>query len=50
MQWQPPKITDEPKKDKIICKNCGHDSFCVYVTIIIDDARLYCAKCGEYHP
>jgi hypothetical protein len=24
------------------------DAFRVYITIIIDDARLYCAKCGEH--
>ena len=37
-------------KDKTICDKCGNDSFQVYITIIIDDARLYCAKCGEFCP
>lgn len=38
---------EENIKEKAICKECGNDSFRVYVTIIIDDARLYCSKCGE---
>lgn len=38
---------DEKIKDKVICKRCGNDKFRVYVTIIIDDARLYCTKCGK---
>lgn len=41
------KEKDEDIEDKIICKTCGNDSFRVYVTIIIDDARLYCTKCGK---
>ena len=32
--------------DKLICEECGCDTFMVYITIIIDDARLYCANCG----
>mgnify|MGYP003433151187 CR=1 FL=1 len=36
-------------KDKVVCDKCGSDTFRVYVTIIIDDARLYCAKCGEVY-
>lgn len=37
----------EPDKDKQVCKKCGNDTFRVYITTIIDDARLYCSKCGE---
>lgn len=37
----------EQINDKIICEECGNDAFRVYVTVIIDDARLYCAKCGH---
>lgn len=32
---------------KFVCSKCGNDTFRVYCTIIIDDARLYCAKCGD---
>jgi ribosomal protein L37E len=48
MIWQPPKESKEPKKEKQVCRKCGNDSFRVYIKVIIDDARLYCAKCGEY--
>ena len=41
------KEEDEPAKEKQICRKCGNDSFRVYIKIIIDDARLYCSKCGE---
>ena len=37
----------EPKKDKVLCRNCGNDTWRVYCTVIIDDTRLYCAKCGK---
>lgn len=37
----------EEKEDKTICSNCKNDSFRVYISVIIDDARLYCSKCGE---
>lgn len=50
MAWHPPKESDEPKEEKVICDKCGNDTFRVYVKIIIDDARLYCAKCGEFCP
>lgn len=34
-------------KDKVICDHCGNDTFKVYIRIIIDDARLFCSKCGK---
>jgi hypothetical protein len=37
----------EPKKDLMICKFCGNASWRVYITVIIDDARCYCTKCGK---
>jgi ribosomal protein S27AE len=46
MEWPPPKEKDEPTLEKQDCKKCGNDTFRVYIKIIIDDARLYCAKCG----
>lgn len=33
-------------KDKFKCK-CGNDTFRVYATVVIDDARLYCSKCSK---
>lgn len=36
----------EDIKDKCVC-DCGNDSFRIYISIIIDDARLYCSKCGK---
>jgi hypothetical protein len=44
MNWTPPNETDEPEEEKQVCQNCGNDTFRVYIKIIIDDARLYCAK------
>ena len=40
----------EPVNTKLVCSKCGNDTFHVYITIIIDDARLYCTKCGEFYP
>jgi hypothetical protein len=37
----------EAKDDIVICEICGNNSFRVYISIIIDDARLYCNKCGH---
>lgn len=37
---------DEPTKDKMTCENCKHDKMIVYITVIVDDARIYCANCG----
>ena len=34
------------EEDKVICK-CGNDTFKVYIKVIIDDAELVCAKCGN---
>ena len=48
MDWKPPSEKKEPLKEKQVCKKCGNDTFSVYIKIIIDDARLYCAKCGEH--
>jgi len=45
-----PKEKKEKPKDKVNCKKCGNDTFRAYITLIIDDARLYCAKCGEFLP
>lgn len=39
------KEKDENPSEKVICKSCGNDTFRVYITTIIDDARLYCTKC-----
>jgi ribosomal protein L37E len=38
---------DENPEEKVVCKTCGNDTFRVYITTIIDDARLYCTKCGK---
>lgn len=32
---------------KQVCQKCGNDTFKVFIKIIIDDARLFCAKCVE---
>ena len=34
-------------EEKEICKYCKNDSFRVYIKVIIDDARLFCSKCGK---
>lgn len=49
MDWNPPTENEEQPENKQVCKKCGNDTFKVYVSVIIDDARLYCAKCGEYY-
>ena len=38
---------NETSEEKQVCQKCGNDTFRVYIKIVIDDARLYCAKCGE---
>lgn len=48
MDWNPPTENEEQPENKQVCKKCGNDTFKVYVSVIIDDARLYCANCGEY--
>lgn len=35
------------RQEKSICTYCGNDSFKVFIRIIIDDAVLFCAKCGK---
>ena len=47
MNWGKLSEETEPAEEKQVCQNCGNDTFRVYIKIIIDDARLYCAKCGE---
>ena len=47
MDWEPKTEKDEPSEEKLICTKCDNDTYKVYIKIIIDDARLYCAKCGE---
>ena len=49
MSWEKAKEQNEPTEEKQVCEKCGNDTFRVYIKIIIDDARLYCAKCGEFH-
>jgi hypothetical protein len=44
------KESSQNSKNKVICHKCGNDSFHVYITLFIDDARLYCSKCGEFNP
>lgn len=50
MEWNRPDEKKEKPEEKEICTKCGNDTFRVYIKVIIDDARLYCAKCGKYHP
>ncbi len=49
MDFELPDEKLEPPKEKQVCKHCGNDTFRLYITIIIDDARMYCAVCGEFH-
>jgi hypothetical protein len=44
MSWEQPKEQNEPAEEKQVCEKCGNETFRVYIKIIIDDARLYCAK------
>jgi hypothetical protein len=37
---------NERQENKVIC-GCGCDQWRIYTTVIIDDARLYCIKCGK---
>jgi len=48
MNWKPPNEKNEKPEEKLVCINCGNDTFRVYIKIIIDDARIYCSKCGEF--
>ena len=47
MDWGELNEKNESPAEKQICQKCGNDTFRVYIKTIIDDARLYCAKCGE---
>lgn len=47
MDWDILNEENEPIEEKMICEKCGNDTFRVYIKIIVDDARMYCAKCGE---
>jgi|GEM_PF-1488281 len=47
MKRKTPNEKNESVKEKQFYKKCGNDTFRVYIKIIIDNARLYCAKCGE---
>jgi ribosomal protein S27AE len=49
MAWKEPNEKEEPSNEKQLCQYCGSDTFRIYIKIIIDDARLYCAKCGKFH-
>jgi transcription initiation factor TFIIIB Brf1 subunit/transcription initiation factor TFIIB len=48
MDWELPNEQHEPAEEKQVCRNCGNDTFRLYIKIIIDDARMYCAKCGNF--
>jgi len=37
----------ENPKEKILCNTYGNDTFRVYAGTSIDDARMYCTKCGK---
>ena len=41
------KEENEDSQDTVICEKCGNDTFRAYITIIVDDIRLYCDRCGE---
>jgi ribosomal protein S27AE len=47
-EWEFPTEKDEKPEEKEVCSHCGNDTFRVYITLFIDDARLYCAKCGNF--
>ena len=32
--------------DKQICEKCGNENFRVYVSAILNDARIYCSACN----
>ena len=48
MEWEAPDEKQENIEAKVFCKKCGNDTFHVYIKVIIDDAQLYCANCGEF--
>jgi hypothetical protein len=38
---------DESTEEIVVCEYCNNTTFTVYITSIIDDARLYCNNCGR---
>lgn len=32
--------------DKQICEKCGGENFRVYVSVSLEDARVYCSSCN----
>lgn len=40
---------EEKENERMTCSECGHGEFRVFITTIIDDARLYCTLCGHDH-
>lgn len=46
--WEHLNEKNEPASEKLVCTNCNNDTFRVYIKVIIDDARIYCTKCGEF--
>jgi ribosomal protein S27AE len=49
MDFEFPNEQQEPAEEKQVCVHCGNDTFRLFITLFIDDARMYCAKCGEFH-
>lgn len=43
----PTSENKEQPANLVICEKCSGRQFKVYITTIVDDARLYCAKCGH---
>lgn len=38
--------TDEDINEKQICPRCNNGTYRAYISICVDDVRLYCTKCG----
>jgi hypothetical protein len=49
MDFELPNEQMEPAEERQVCRKSGNDTFRLYIRIIIDDARMYCAACGEFH-
>ena len=47
-EWDRQTEQNEKPEHKQICKHFGNEIFRIYITTFIDDARLYCAKCGKF--
>lgn len=41
------ELYGEQEDDLCTCDVCGNSDFKVFITVIIDDARLYCSVCGK---